>query len=495
MGEAFSHLGKGVAESILFATSNPFVGLFIGLLITAIIQSSSTSTSMIVAVVASGSITIADAVPMIMGANIGTTLTSTIVSLGFMNKRNEFRRAIAAGVVHDFFNILTVLILFPLEYYYGLVSTWSQEIANLFINSDGSASQSEFAYKLFDIIPITDFVVGYIDNGFILIVVSFGLLFGSIKLLSNLISEMIIGQSQDRLRKYLFNTTYKSFSWGFLLTAGVQSSSVTTSLVVPFVATNRVKIKKAMPFILGANIGTTITAFIAVLFKSEAAVSIAITHLLINLIGVFVFLPFPLLRNIPIRLANSFGTLTMKYRLAGLTYIIFTFFMLPFVLIYFNRNDTKIVNLKYEVVEKGAPGKTKEVIEKIFPTERFEPLPSNLDNSVETIVYQAYRNKNILFFNQSFFMVNRPGYCWDNESQDGKYKMCISKIIPTVNIDDMELTDVYVYTKNYYQPSVVDSVSYRYYVSIPKMVLVKKEKLSKTGEIIYKEELVEYSIQ
>ncbi|MDX1628323.1 MAG: Na/Pi symporter, partial [Fulvivirga sp.] len=87
MGEAFNHLSKNVAQSILFATSNPFVGLFIGLLITALIQSSSTSTSMIVAVVASGSITLADAVPMIMGANIGTTLTSTIVSLGFMNKK------------------------------------------------------------------------------------------------------------------------------------------------------------------------------------------------------------------------------------------------------------------------------------------------------------------------------------------------------------------------------------------------------------------------
>ncbi|MEJ2004323.1 MAG: Na/Pi symporter, partial [Cyclobacteriaceae bacterium] len=116
MGDSFNNLGREVAESIITATSNPFIGLFIGLLVTALIQSSSTTTSMIVALVASGSITLANAVPMIMGANIGTTLTSTIVSLGYIAKREEFKRAIAAGTVHDFFNILTVLILFPLEY-------------------------------------------------------------------------------------------------------------------------------------------------------------------------------------------------------------------------------------------------------------------------------------------------------------------------------------------------------------------------------------------
>ena len=97
MGEAFKYIGEKAAESLIFATKNPFIGLFLGLLITAIIQSSSTSTAMIVALVASGSITIADSVPMIMGANIGTTLTSTIVSLGFITKKNEFRKAIATG--------------------------------------------------------------------------------------------------------------------------------------------------------------------------------------------------------------------------------------------------------------------------------------------------------------------------------------------------------------------------------------------------------------
>ena len=95
MVASLQHMGKNVVETIIMATSNPFTGLFIGLLVTAMIQSSSATTSIVVALVASGSITLESAVPIIMGANVGTTITSTIVSLGFINKKKEFRRAAA----------------------------------------------------------------------------------------------------------------------------------------------------------------------------------------------------------------------------------------------------------------------------------------------------------------------------------------------------------------------------------------------------------------
>jgi solute carrier family 34 (sodium-dependent phosphate cotransporter) len=117
MVSSLHHLGSGVAETILLATSNPFTGLFIGLLITAMLQSSSTTTALVVALVASHSITLQGAIPIIMGANIGTTITSTIVSLGFINRKKEFKRAVAAGTYTAFFNILTVIVLFPLEYH------------------------------------------------------------------------------------------------------------------------------------------------------------------------------------------------------------------------------------------------------------------------------------------------------------------------------------------------------------------------------------------
>ena len=177
MGESFGALGKDAAESILVATSNPFIGLFIGLLITALIQSSSTSTAMIVAAVASGSLTLADSVPMIMGANIGTTLTSTIVALGYITNKNEFRRALATGTVHDFFNILTTLILFPLEYYYGIISFLSQYITGFFIDTTLNTNELTNGFKLFNAFPITPYIVNIVDTALITILLSFIFLF------------------------------------------------------------------------------------------------------------------------------------------------------------------------------------------------------------------------------------------------------------------------------------------------------------------------------
>ena len=337
MGGAFGSLGGSTANSIFYATSNPFIGLFIGLLTTAIIQSSSTSTSMIVAAVASGAINIPEAVPMIMGANIGTTLTSTLVSLGFITSKNAFRKALAAGTVHDFFNILTVLILFPLEYYYGFISQVSQDLALMI--AEPSATQGSDSLPGFSpVFPITQVIVGAIDQNLVSILISFVLLFASLKLFSKLISKWLIGDSRDWLKRYVFERPWKSFFWGTAITAGIQSSSVTTSLVVPLVATNKVSLRNAAPFIYGANIGTTITAFIAVLFKSDAAIGIAFAHLLINTIGVLTFLPLPFLRKLPVYLASQFGRLNIKYRLAGFIYIIFTFFLVPFTLIYISNH-------------------------------------------------------------------------------------------------------------------------------------------------------------
>jgi len=146
MVSSLQHLGKLATETILLATSNPFTGLFIGLLVAAMLQSSSATTSMIVALVASGSITLQSAVPIIMGANVGTTITSTIVSLGFINKKKEFRRAVAAGTYHDFFNILTVIVLFPLEYYYEFLSTVSSNIANYFFTTSAGQVQNKVTH-------------------------------------------------------------------------------------------------------------------------------------------------------------------------------------------------------------------------------------------------------------------------------------------------------------------------------------------------------------
>jgi len=338
IGYSFRLLNKDVADSIINLTANPFISLFIGLLITAIIQSSSTSTSMIVAVVASGSLDFSDAIPMIMGANIGTTLTSTLVSLSFITQRDEFRKAISAGVVHDFFNILVVAILFPLEYNYGVLSSLSSATSSFILGADYVAQQNEFRYFLLTK-PFVLYLGELIPYPLLLATLSFVLLAVAVKFLSKTLYKSITGGSKEFLQRYFFGSPYKSFFWGTVFTAGVQSSSVTTSVIVPFVATRKINLKQSFTFILGANIGTTITALIAALFKSEAAVSIALVHLFFNLIGVLIFLPFPIIRNIPVKMAKSFGRLAMRFRIAGFAYIILTFFLIPFILISFNKED------------------------------------------------------------------------------------------------------------------------------------------------------------
>lgn len=344
-------LGGETAQSILLATSNPFIGLFIGLLSTALIQSSSTVTSMIVAVVASGYLTLPNAIPIVMGANVGTTLTSTLVSLGFVNKRNQFRKALSAGSMHDFFNIFTVLLLFPLEYYYGTLSYLAESLTTL-LSGLAFSGNEPITIGNFSFSSLSRFLIGILPANFITILISFAMLFASIKFLSKVIYSRLIGKSKDQLRRFVFRNPYKSFGWGTLITAGVQSSSITTSLMVPLVASGRVSLQNGFPFILGANIGTTITALIAAFNRTEAALTIALVHMLFNLIGVLIFLPWPVIRRIPVKVAYRFGAWTLDSRLIGFSYIIFTFFLMPFTLIYINRDSTESQEYKYHITDQ-----------------------------------------------------------------------------------------------------------------------------------------------
>ena len=335
LGYGFSKIGKEAAESIIIATSNPFIGLFIGLLATAILQSSSTTTTLAVAAVASGSLSLEQAVPIVIGANVGTTITSTIVSMSYITSTGEFRKAVAGGSIHDFFNILSVIILFPLELKYGILTDLSHYFVQ-FIQVDADSGQK---FDFFGIAKVTE----KIGNTLIhwigalgLIIGSFILLFATVKVISQVLSKELIGNARNRFES-VFNLPWKSFGWGLLLTTIIQSSSVTTSLLVPLTATGKIRINNALKFIIGANIGTTITAILASLFKSEAAVSLAFVHFFFNLIGSFIFLFVPYASRIPIMLSQYLGYMSEKYRIVGLMYIILTFFVFPFALIYFSR--------------------------------------------------------------------------------------------------------------------------------------------------------------
>lgn len=335
LGISFQHLGNGISLAISETTSNPFIGLFIGLLSTAILQSSSTTTSMAVAAVAAGSITLHNAIPIVMGANIGTTLTSTLVSLSYITKANEFKRALSAGASHDIFNILVVIILFPLEITYGLLTYLSQKMTALITLDNWGTS---WDLNPFDLGFFSQSLVAVVEllGPVITIILSISILLGSVKLLSSFLYERMIGETQERFKTIIFDNTRRSFGWGVLLTSIIQSSSLTTSLIVPLVATGKVALRRAFPFIMGANLGTTITALMAAIFRSEAAISLALAHFLFNAIGVLIFLFIPYLSSLPTFLAKKLGSITLKYRVVGIAYLLIIFFVLPFALIYFS---------------------------------------------------------------------------------------------------------------------------------------------------------------
>lgn len=134
--------GKFISNSTLLA--NPIVGLMIGVLVTVLVQSSSTSTSIVVTMVGSDLIRVTQAIPIIMGANIGTSVTNTIVSLMQASEREEFKRAFAAATVHDMFNWLTVMILLPLEMSTGYLQHSTNAILSLQVwHLDAATNESQ----------------------------------------------------------------------------------------------------------------------------------------------------------------------------------------------------------------------------------------------------------------------------------------------------------------------------------------------------------------
>ncbi len=334
---ALAHVGRDTAQLIIEVTTNPFVSLFIGLLITALIQSSSTTTSMIVAMVAAGSMEMEQALPMIMGANIGTTITSNLVSLSYISKKEVFKQAFSAAVIHNHFNILTTIVLFPLQYKYNLLGILSDKLTSLITLNKFESAEVIQENSIQGKWIVSEYLLQTIEYPFIILIFGAVFLFLSIKLFTKILFRFFIGSARIRFENLIFKNRFKSFGWGAMITAGLQSSSVTTSLVVPLVAVGKIRLRNVYPFLVGANIGTTITALLAALFKSPEAISIAMAHLIFNLIGGFLFFILPWMNKIPLILSEHLGGFTEKRRVISIVYIIITFFLIPFAFIYFTK--------------------------------------------------------------------------------------------------------------------------------------------------------------
>ena len=335
MSSAIKHMGAEVADSIFKTTSNPIIALFIGIFSTVLFQSSSTTTSLLGGMVSSGALSLAGAIPMVMGANIGTTVTNTIVSLGHINRGNEFRRAFAASTVHDFFNVLSVIILFPLELAFHGIQRTSEWFATLLFGKIHNIDvlQSKSPIKI-AVKSGARFVEGFTFNNdiFYLVVsvlITFLMLYALVKLLRSLVLEKI----EAFFDQYIFKTILRAIGFGVLITIMVQSSSITTSLVVPLAGAGVLTLRQIFPFTLGANIGTTITALMASLTGTVSALIAAISHLLFNIVGILIIYGLPFLREIPIYCAENIAEKAVENKLIPVLYLVSIFVIVPLLVI------------------------------------------------------------------------------------------------------------------------------------------------------------------
>ena len=285
LGDGFRLLGEDVITTFFAATENPFIGIVVGLLATTLVQSSSVTTAMIVGLVAApeNPLPLANAVPMVMGANIGTTVTATIVSLAHIGRRDEFERAFPVAVCHDVFNYLAVLILLPLEMTTGYLRRLAGACSTFLSGVGGVEYQSPLREAIsLGFSPVitlaeTLFSGDGIRSLFLIAVGGFFIFF-SLFLFVKVMRSAMHSRVERVLNSVLGSKAAVLIPVGVLVTVMVQSSSITTSLLVPLAGAGLLRLEQAFPITIGANIGTTVTALLAALAvsRSDAAVALAL---------------------------------------------------------------------------------------------------------------------------------------------------------------------------------------------------------------------------
>eukprot|EP01134_Creolimax_fragrantissima_P008598 CFRG8598T1 len=393
LGSGFQVLG-GTQAGLVFRQSdlfdNPIAGLVIGLLATVLVQSSSTSTSIIISMTSSGLLTVDQAVYMIMGANIGTSVTNTIVSMGQVGDPNQFRRAFAGATVHDMFNFLSVAVLLPIEY----ASKFLHTISDATVDSLGVVEGGDDVNFLKTITkPVTNRIIRINKNlieqiaqetdeavldelteqsmvswkycpddatwfiycprenswsdvaiGGTLLVWALVMIMVCLILLVKVLQSVFNGPLSGVLRKAInlsfpgrwdVLSDYVLILVGAVLTILVQSSSITTSTLTPLVGLGALKLEKMFPVTLGANIGTTVTGMLAALSSPDVTegLVLAFCHVYFNLFGVIIWYPIPFMRAVPISMARSMGNITADHRWFAIFYIVVAFFLIPVALL------------------------------------------------------------------------------------------------------------------------------------------------------------------
>lgn len=339
--KGISAFGSDFVDQVFSSVENPIAGLAAGVLATVLVQSSSVTTATIVGLVGSGVLPVESAVPMVMGANIGTTVTNTLASLGHVRQSAYFQRAFSAATVHDFFNLLSVALLLPIEVAFGIISRIAESVAGVADGLLPEVSTGSSPIKSAIKAPVS-WVADGIESlgwgsaeGALLLILGIGMIFISLWMITRQMKAVMSGRIENAINGILSKGAGAgAMLAGLLMTIAVQSSSITTSILVPLVAAGVLTLRNAFPVTLGANVGTTVTALLAsIAADSPDALVIALAHVTFNILGIAIFYPWSRLRQLPITLAERTAAAAVKNKSLVAAYVIGMFILAPLAIL------------------------------------------------------------------------------------------------------------------------------------------------------------------
>ncbi|MEA3306110.1 MAG: Na/Pi symporter, partial [Candidatus Omnitrophota bacterium] len=258
-------------------------------------------------------------------------------------RKEEFKRALSCSTMHDIFNLLTVLILLPIELSTRYLERTAGFLAECFSNVSGVYLQSPLkiiinpAIKFADNLFLNIFGLETKAGSICMLILSLFILFTSLFHVVKIMKSLVVKRTEVVLNKILGGNPVLVMTMGMLFTAIIQSSSVTTSILVPIVASGIISMEAAFPITLGANVGTTITAILASLTGNVAGITIAFAHLLFNITGILIIYPLRAMRAVPLSLARKIGELSYRKKRYAFIYVFGIFFLLPGLIIFISR--------------------------------------------------------------------------------------------------------------------------------------------------------------
>jgi len=376
------------ASSLLEKISNPVTNVLIGMISTCIFQSSAATNYVISGLVVNG-MSIEQGIFIAMGANVGNTISNTILALAHFMNTNELERVVAGASVNDFYFFYAIIVFLPIE----AASKMLYHLAGSLVPENLSEGYQWGGFVTYCITPLVNTIIisnqaliasiasgevdgcdavypvsctdefksfddcaagmvscdgvsgdcpflfkagaskqGDMSSGIIAMAIAVGIIFLSILGMVKLINRMIVETPVEVIARVTNVNSYVAMLLGCCFTVVVGSSSVAESVLNPFVASGVVELEQMFPWSLGGNVGMALFILLQSFYSGNAGYfHVSLANLFFNVFGILVWYPLPYLRKFPLHSSLILGVLTRKWRIFCFLHLAFVFFLIPFM--------------------------------------------------------------------------------------------------------------------------------------------------------------------